>query len=208
MKKLLTITIAVLLFAAIGCQQENSIVSPENALSSQHNNPPGILAKGDKIYSVDVKSLSFNSTINLLKISKTVTLDGTKGGKFSFTYLFNDGSTVDAILTLDKGSYDGKKTFNITFDAYNKTVDLDPHGTIFTIPAYLTLKYKGLDFDNDVLTKGIDWTNATSAQFVYFPENGLPEVVNCAKVEVSPVDGQLYVVDARLPHFSRFGFIR
>lgn len=195
MKKLLTLSFAVLLFAAIGCQEGNSIVNPNSDITQDR------LAKVG-----DLPLTSETSDITLLKYSKVLTMDGSKQGKVKFSYRFIDGSTVDAELTLDKGAFEGEKTFTITFDASDKSVNLTPHGSVFAIPAHLTLKYKGLDFSKDPVVAGVDWTDA---KFVYFPDDEESyEVMDYHSISVNPINGQLFVVNARLPHFSRFGFCR
>lgn len=209
MKQLTVIIFAALIISATGCQQENNIVNPESLVSAQDNNQAsspatGLLSKNGK-----KGKDKYSGSLDLLKVSKVITLDGDKGGHVSYKYEFPDGSTVDADLTLEKRSYKGTKTFTITFDAANKTVHFDPHGSTFDIPAHLDLKYKKLDFENDVLTTGIDWRNAKNGTFVYMPDDGSAyQEMEYKDVIVNANSGILFVKNARLPHFSRFGFIR
>ncbi|PKL83396.1 MAG: hypothetical protein CVV24_05110 [Ignavibacteriae bacterium HGW-Ignavibacteriae-3] len=209
MNKLFTITCVALLLTAIGCQQDNSIVNPLAAVNSQTENPASYPAISASKSDNGISAASSSDLCQLIKVSKVVTMDGGKGGKVKFAYKFPDGSTVDAELSVEKNSFTGKRTFEIQFDAFEKDVELYIDGIEhpdFNPAAHLTLKYKGLDFKNDPLVAGVDWKNAT---FVYMPSDGSPyQVMDFNKITVDPVAGELFVVDARLPHFSRFGFIR
>ena len=176
----------------IACQEESSIVNPSSDVT-----PVGLNK------TVDSTTALNPSDPFLLKVSKVLTLDGDNGGKVQFSYQFYDGSTVDADLTLDKGAYTGVKTFTITFDAATKSVNLDPHGTIFNIPAHLTLTYKGLNLADDLFS--ID----SNPSFYYFPDDSsAPVEIVYDRVIVNKPSGSLFVFNARLPHFSRFGFCR
>jgi hypothetical protein len=194
--KMLSILILLsfaLLFSA--CQEENSIVSPDMDLTQNS------LSKAESQSSIEP---AYCITPTLTKVSKTLTFSGTTGGTVFFSYTFSDKSAVEATLTLDKGSFYGTKTFTITFDELSKTVDLNPHGTIFIIPAHLTLRFKYLNRLDPIFS-----IYSKDPCFYYIPDNGTaPIKITYDRVVREINSGSLFVFNARLPHFSRFGFCR
>ena len=56
---------------------------------------------------------------------------------------------------------------------------------------------------------GLDLTGVDSKNvgFVYQAEDGSYEYIDYSKIEVDIKSGKLKVRDARLPHFSRYGFV-
>ena len=189
----LILFLSALFFSA--CQEENSVVSPniddtQNRLNKEWNQ-------------------SSTSTLNctepsLLRYTKTLTIDGSRGASINFVYQFADKSVVEATLFIERGSYYGYKTFSITFDAGAKTVNLNPHGSIFRIPLHLTLRYKYLNRMDPMFS-----FYAGNPSFYYLPDDGsAPVKVVYDRVTIEKNSGSLFVFNARLPHFSRFGFCR
>ncbi len=75
-------------------------------------------------------------------------------------------------------------------------VYFEPHGTVFSTPAILNLKVDDLDLSGfDVSTLDIYYDN---------PETGQWEPMERDTVLVDPARGRVKVVNARLPHFSRY----
>ena len=82
----------------------------------------------------------------------------------------------------------------------------DVNGTItyspsmnFNVPAILDLDYRGIDLT------GI---NPDSIDFVYHNPNGNFDSAEYDEIRVNVEDGRLELKDAKIPHFSRYGYSR
>lgn len=199
MKKLFTITIAALLFTAIGCQQENTIVQPDQLQSSELT----FSSIGNPAHT----AISVTSGDPVIKqIIRNIKIDGSLGGVVKFKLLATGGRQLEGLLKIDAGAFSGVRVFNAVFDLECLTVELTPHGE-FVIPAHLDLRFMGYDLK----TYFPSLANSPSKDpvFYYLPDSGSPEVMPYEYVNYNLLGTNvIFFKDIRLPHFSRFGFIR
>ena len=179
MKKLLSL-LFVGLFFLVGCNGANSPLEPvSNSTDQTTNNDPKIIR------------------------SRTFTIDGDKGGLIYEKYMWKEGSfdslKVEAKLKIPAGAFKDSLTFDIIIDPNLLSIQLYPSPFTFDKPVLLDLKYKGVDFSK------IDTTNLT---FNYIAPDGELIETNYESIQIDPVDGVLFVHDAKLPHFSRYGWLR
>ena len=69
---------------------------------------------------------------------------------------------------------------------------------VIDLPVDYTIIYEGLDLT------GI---NPEDVDFYYFSQNGALVKAEYDRLEVNIATGRLFVLDAKLPHFSRYGFV-
>jgi hypothetical protein len=166
----------------IGCQDQSDLVGPDN-----QNLQQTAFEKGD------------GNTLNpiKLKITKKLRINGDKGGKVKFKYTYSNNVDLEASLDIPSGAYSGYLTFCIEFDAENYDVKLYPTPFTFDIPVQLSLQYKNINMEE---------IDPETFDFVHFPVNGGSEPIEHDGVKFG--DSTIKVSNARLPHFSRFGFVK
>ena len=102
-------------------------------------------------------------------------------------------------LRVPANSIDNSKTITATFDDNDNIGEADlvfgPHGTQFSTPALLTMEC--LNFD-------LSGLNPDDIKFYYLNENGQWEEHPCHEIVISIEWGVIRVVDAQIPHFSRY----
>jgi hypothetical protein len=186
MKNLLIFGLLSLLFL-LGCDQELDLTSQTTPL-----NPP---SSGKQWI-----TLSDNSGIsieNAFYIS-WYNVDGKKGWNNTFDYTYPSGIRTYGDLDCPKNAYEGKMTIALKLDDLISTSDFTPSPFTFNIPLEYTITYEGLDLI------GI---NPAKVDFYYIAPDGsmVKAVYDNLQVDIS--NGRLSVLNARLPHFSRYGFV-
>ena len=156
-----------------------------------------------------------NSELNFLKIGESVTRLSKKvstsefvtykdGGELIVEYkgIENDNGAVEAKLTLkvfsETISEDAELVMSLDDQVLVGNVDVgfSPHGITFSSPALLTIEAKSLDLSG---------VNPHLINIYYDnPETGEWELMNSYGVIVKSEDGYVKIIDAELPHFSRY----
>jgi len=188
-------------FIFFGCQDENSLLEPSIHYKAEN------LTKKDKNGFTDwfnSKSLTTSTDNGFSIYSKSYTINGKKGGTITesnFFWVDSNGNRVSmsATLTIPKGAFKGNLTFDITFDLENLSVQLSPSPFTFNKPVSLDLMFWGVDLT------GID---PNSAEFVYLSPDGITQSVQYSSKKIVPTLKYLEVKGAKLPHFSRYGWLR
>ncbi len=195
MKKIITIVIAVLLFTAIGCRDQNMIVQPDGMPSTD-------LSYSPSANSVNAAtSVSSGDQVNKQFI-RNIKIDGSVGGSVKFKLFAAGSRQLEGILKIDAGAFSDVRVFDAVFDLETLTVELTPHGE-FVIPAHLDLRFMGYD-----LKTYFPSLPKKNPVYYYLPESGTPEIMPYAFVNYEFNTNVIFFKDIRLPHFSRFGFIR
>jgi len=135
--------------------------------------------------------------------SASKNIDGTAGGtiSFYFNYVSDDGHTVEVngVLKIPAGAFDGNKTIDVIVDNEEAIIDFFPSPTVFNVPLLLNLDYSGLVLDQ----------NAADFDFYFVDENDDNyELINKTAKDINVSLGKMGIVEAVIPHFSRFGFFR
>ena len=187
MKKLIT-TITMLLLFATGCSDQIGITSPEQSVQTQEVN---------WLVSLPYKGLTVNSIH-----SASGLIDGSKGGDVDFKIEIPGGPfgkiKIDSKLDIEPNSFTGILTIFTEIDDVNLLTTFGPHYT-FDKPLKYTLKLEGIDLTG---------VNPDSVDFVYQSEDGSIHQCEYSKLEVDLNQGKVKVENAKLPHFSRYGFVR
>lgn len=180
---------ALMLLSFVGCMQENSVIEPFNNVEKTQAKTIIMLPDRSDISVEDVFSASQN-------------ISGVTGGEIHLVknYVASNGQTVniDCRLTVPaNSSYSDSR--NITLQVSDQAgVDFYPSMT-FNQPVILNYTISGLDLNG---------VNPADVDFFYVDQNGnLAPTVNDG-VSVNQTTGTLTVVNAQLPHFSRWAYAR
>ncbi len=184
MKKLL-LTIAVAALFMFGCQDQNSVIQPTDNTVQKQTTEKHWLA-----FSNNQKS-SIEGTKTWSKSIK-----GENGGLFKGTKNLSSDISAYVEIWVPGGAYSGYKTIKATLNSKTLTADFSPSPMTFNTPIYYTVEYFGVDLT------GVDKNNI---DFYYVAEDGSLQKAKYANIYVQ--DNWLCVVDAQLPHFSRYGFV-
>jgi len=190
MKKYISAIVFVSLFA-VGCSEQTSVNSPVNKNTSEPNwvSLPNINAK------------SGMSVMSMPIFQASALIDGEKGGKIKIDEKYdgpNGEVKVKAELEFPKDAFVGSKYITMILDTQFGLATFSPHA-YFDKDAIYNVEFVGLDLTG---------VNPKNVGFVYQAEDGSYEYIDYSKIEVDIKNGKLKVRDARLPHFSRYGFIR
>ena len=185
MKQLLSIAVIFTMFF-IGCSNDVNINNPiENQTTEEfvsHDTPEGFIINGSYTVSKEI--------------------DGSKGGFISYGDLNKtkngDKGSVYAACYLPAGSFSGTKTITISIDTRTCTGTFGPSMT-FDKPVLFSALFTGVDFKNVV---------TSSIKFVYYDKNEVKYEISCANLYINVTKGVLGILNAQLPHFSRYGFLR
>jgi len=191
--KIIIVIFTVVVLSLFGCQDENLLVEPIN-ISSYH--------KLSKIESYDSETTSVPNKLKIIR-TKSFTVDGSKGGLIFLKYIWKKGIyagiKVEAKLKIPIGAFKDSLTFDIIINPKLLSIQLCPSPFTFDKPVLLDLKYKGIDFSN------IDPSNL---DFKYISPSGHYVKTEYDYIKIDPIEKVLFVHNAVLPHFSRYGWTR
>jgi hypothetical protein len=134
-------------------------------------------------------------------LTKYKDIDGASGGWFSESFSYQGGinGTVNIYSTLHfyANSFTGTQTIAQTFDTETAAITFGP-SMQFNVPVDYTLTITGVDLT------GVD---PNTLDFVYIDANGNMYAVQKDYVIMDLNTGLLKVKNAKLDHFSRYGFV-
>ena len=191
MKKYISIVVLLSLFV-IGCSEQTSINTPENKVITKEPN---------WISLPHMNGESGMSVMSMPIFQASKEIDGKTGGKIRIDEKYLGGPLgevkVKAELEFPKDAFVGSKNITMILDTQFGLATFSPHA-YFDKDAIYNVEFIGLDLT------GLDSKNVG---FVYQAEDGSYEYIDYSKIEVDLKSGKLKVRDARLPHFSRYGFV-
>ena len=187
MKKYISI-IALLSFFMIGCSEQTSANSP---IDNVNTNEPNWIALPMGSGSNIENQFSTSGWINKGTDSEFI-IDKSRPGGFR--------GEIKTIVKIKfyAGSVSKNSFMTLTADDLSSLCTFGPRQT-FLKPGELYVKYEGLDLT------GI---NADEIDFVYMNANGVYESIQYGEIKVDIQSGILELKDGKIPHFSRYGFIR
>jgi hypothetical protein len=176
----------------VGCSEQSSVVAP---VTNAKTNEPNWISlpnmNGENGMSV--------MSMPIFQASKEI--DGKTGGKILINEKYLGGPLgevkVKAELEFPKDAFVGSKNITMILDTQFGLATFSPH-SYFDKEAIYNAEFIGLDLT------GVDPKNVG---FVYQAEDGSYEYIDYTKIEVDIKNGKLKVRDAKLPHFSRYGFV-
>jgi hypothetical protein len=187
MKFIYTLTLASLLFL-FGCDQGSDLTSPVDDIKSENANW------------ISLPSAEGIQIENSFTVSKRI--NGAQGGFLTMSESYSGGPfgtvTIDAELVFDQGAYPGNKYISLTNDDTGCVTTFAPSLEKFNDRVTYTVTYTGIDLSS------IDPNNV---RFAYLATNGDVEYAQHEGISVNVSTGTLQVINALIPHFSRYGFV-
>ena len=173
----------------IGCQQ-----NPTSA-DSRMTTEQGAASK-------DLKIINYNSELNGLKKVVTCTkwVTWQDGAELKLACKGDNSEAVKLVLKVLQHTISQDAELSISMDDAQLSGNFDmvflPHGVTFSSPALLNIEAKNLDIS------GISPDEIN----IYYDnqETGQWEVMNSKEIIVKVDEGYIKIVDAELPHFSRY----
>lgn len=182
MKKILLV-ISILGFGIWGCADNQSLISPEKIESQK-----GFL-----------KVTTDNLSLEKRKSSSEL-IDGEIGGIVS-VHLEKRDIEATGWLYFGKESFEGKEKISVDLVNGLMALDFEPSGIPLLKPAILTVKFTGFEIDDEDEYEG-------QLDFQYIDENGSLAPVEYDELIIDKRHESITVVNARLYHFSRYGFTK
>ena len=194
--KQLPILFVISLLILGACSHDTSILEPvEQSASSvsQNDSEPDWL----------LNNLLINPVLSKVHKKKQLILkDKDCEMKLEKKYVDRRGNKVivKVIMKIKKGTLDQDSEIEMRVDDKTGVLTFTPHQE-FKKYAILTVELSGLN-------PGI--VNPDDVRFAYLAENGTYEEVDYNKLEIKIKNGKLSIKlkEAKLPHFSRYGFFR
>ena len=189
MRQLFCLSIIALVLIFTSCQNESNLVNTENSgtrlNSSNEPNwiglPKAKEAKLQKIHSV-------NEFITVADGGELVITD---------TYLSTNGNTVEVYSSLKFDPGCVKQNGNISMELDDETgVSTFLPAQVFNFPAIINQRITGFDLSN---------VNIDDIGFYYIKTDGTFEEMQYDDLIIDVQTGTIEIVNARIPHFSRYG---
>ena len=176
-------------FLVIGCNQESNILSPQDSTNNNQvvNEPNWITLPSNLSLKKDVSTGKWisGSDESLLEINT-----GYSGGPFGWI-------SITANARFQRYSFEGTRYTTMSINDQCGTATFSPSGS-FSKPVIYNLTIMGVDLRN------VDPSKVT---FVYMAEDGKYYKASYDYIYVEKQSGKLQIVNAHLPHFSRYGFV-
>jgi hypothetical protein len=194
MKSFLSILLAtvVLLF---GCES-----SPDLSVNISDNNTQESLSKLIDYELIPLPAKSPEWIDSVFTMSKEI--DGSVGGQMImekyFISEYGDSIIIEADLRIPAGAFEGTEIITMTVDDDYAYMHFYPE-MIFEDTLKFTHKFQGLNLD-EYPTGTID--------FVFIANDGSIEILKKNGVQVIVPQGLVRVLNAKLTHFSRYGWVR
>lgn len=178
---------ALLTLFVIGCSEESNILAPIN--ESNTTEPNWIALPNNNSLSVNadksVSRLLYGTDESLLEINT-----GYAGGPFGWI-------NITANARFQRNSFTGSRYTTMSVNDKFGAATFSPSGT-FTKPVIYNLTIMGVDLSK---------VDAAKVSFVYMSPDGKYYKPAYDKIYVEKQSGKLQIINAQLPHFSRYGFI-
>ena len=191
MKSISTLLIIVLLLL-VGCDTVPDL--------SVNNNPDGFYKPSRSLTLIPLPNKSPLWEDSVLTMSKEI--DGTVGGRMNMEkyYIAENGDSViiKADLRIPKGAFQGNETITMKLDDKYAAIRFYPT-MIFKDTLRLFQSFEGLNLE-EYSTGTID--------FVFIYDDGSSELVKKNGEQVIVPQGIVRVQNAKLLHFSRYGWVR
>ncbi|MFO7447961.1 MAG: hypothetical protein R6W90_16480 [Ignavibacteriaceae bacterium] len=168
-----------------GCSKDNSISNPD--------------LQGTKKQKSLIELPGTDGAATEATNTFTFNVNGWEGAYQTMYLNFPGGNaTVSANYKFPKKVFSGQKTIVITFSNDKASATYTPTPLYFNAPVIANITYTGLNL------AGVD---PDEVDFVYLPPTGNFEAITYDRLEVNVNTGVIKVVNAKLYHFSKYGFV-
>jgi hypothetical protein len=170
----------------IGCSEQMSINSPVNTSMSE---PEWLQLPEQAGLGVE----------KIFTISKTINGARATTWSWSAKYTATTGTvSISSVMVFPANSFSGSKTITQSHDDATCSTTFGP-ATTFLIPLTFTITYTGINLTN---------YDPADIAFAYLNADGRVQFAVNSGITVDKVKKILKVTNAKVPHFSRYGFIR
>jgi hypothetical protein len=194
--KTLSWGLLLILVFILGCEDTSNIVDPINTSRSANYNK--ITDFAYELIPLPPKSPLWVDSI--FTISQEI--NGDVGGRMImekyYISLEGDSVIIEVDLKIPVGAFQGTKTIKMTIDDNFAIIHFYP-AMVFQDTLKLTQRFEGLDLTNFVKGK---------LNFVFLHDDGSIEIIQSDGLKINKDRGIVKVNNARLLHFSRYGWIR
>jgi len=194
MKSILSMLLAAIVFL-LGCES-----APDLSVNIPDDNTQESLSKmiGYELIPLPGKSPEWIDSV--FTMSKEI--DGSVGGRMMmgkyFISEYGDSIIIESDLRIPPGAFEGTEIITITVDDDFAYMHFYPE-MIFEDTLKFSSKFQGLHLD-EYPTGTID--------FVFIADDGSIELIKKNGIQVVVPQGLVRVLNAKLVHFSRYGWIR
>jgi hypothetical protein len=154
-------------------------------------------------HSITSKDIKDQVICPILAVSKSI--NGQTGGSLIIdtTYVNYQGRLlyVYARLKVKEFAFNGTAEISMILRPEDGLIELYPH-MVFDNEVELSVTYEGIDL------KELGFNTTADINFVYFNENGDIEIIDDKTAKVDLSKQQIKVTNAKLYHFSRYGWVR
>jgi hypothetical protein len=181
---------ALLAIALVGCAMDNA-----TAPTTDESTSLGTEVQPDWIVLPQPDDLSLEKTVS---VTKTIKGDeeslieintGYAGGPFGWV-------SITANARFQRYSFTGTRTITMAINDQGGVADFAPSG-VWAKPVIYNLTIQGANLTN---------VDPSKVKFVYVAPDGKFYTAACQSIYVEKQSGKLQVINAQLPHFSRYSF--
>ncbi|HRN25068.1 MAG TPA: hypothetical protein PLH53_02635 [Ignavibacteriaceae bacterium] len=186
MKKFITINL-IMIALLFGCNPDANVISPDD---STNNKQLKLIELPKQVQGLSIETL----------LTRSKNINGYYGGSFAEQFDYQSTTGVVSItsqLVFPANAFSGTVTITQTFNTETASLEFGP-AMVFNAAAKYTLTVSGMDLT------GI---NPNTLDFVYVAQNGSITGVVYDSITMDVTTGTLKVTNARLNHFSRYGFV-
>jgi hypothetical protein len=179
-----------LAIALVGCAMDDGLapIMDDNASLGSEVQPNWIVLPQPSDLSL-AKTVSVSRTINGSDESLIEINTGYAGGPFGWV-------SITANARFQRYAFTGTRTVTMSINDQYGAADFSPSGT-WAKPVIYNLTIVGADL------RSVD---PSKVKFVYVAPDGKYYTAVCQKIYVEKQSGKLQVINAQLPHFSRYAF--
>jgi hypothetical protein len=184
------LTAGLLAMAFLGCALDNASapIMDEDASLGTEVQPNWVVLPQPDDLSLE-KTVSVTRVINGSEESLIEINTGYAGGPFGWV-------SITANARFQRGSFTGTRTITMAINDQYGTADFAPSGT-FSKPVIYNLTIVGANISS---------VDPSKVKFVYVAPTGKYYTAVCQQIYVEKQSGKLQVINAQLPHFSRYSF--
>lgn len=195
MKYLSAVLLVALVFMASGCDTSSDL-----SVNNFENNLPSSISKVTDYELIPLPNKSPLWTDSVFTMSKEI--DGAVGGRIIMDkfYISDTGDSViiKADLRLPAGAFQGTENITMTVDDEVAAIHFYPE-MVFAETLKFFQSFEGLNLEN---------YSTGTLDFVFIADDGSIELIKKNGVQVVVPQGIVRVQNAKLLHFSRYGWIR
>ncbi len=176
----------------VGCTDESNMLSPVSSTANNNEivSNPNWISLPANVDQALKKDITVGKTIYGIDESLLEINTGYAGGPFGWI-------SITANARFQRYSFTGQRYVTMSINDDFGTASFSPSGT-WAKPVIYNLTIQGIDLSN---------VDPSKVSFVYMAPDGNYYKAKYQSIYVEKQSGKLQILNAELPHFSRWGFI-